>query len=226
MNKDLKLGKTTYRVTVRPGWVLTGLAALAFGAWAILGPGVDIERLHESVAMEDCAIVDGVSSCREVPATRVVWHLEHRDAQGRVIWQEDKENAVIDEGEQSMLDVYLRGATAPTQFYIRLYNDTCAETKTLATLTSEPAVNGYAAQLIERSTVGWPTLALNAGDYQATSSQETFTASGGSWGPVNAAVLATTSDNTGKALNCLALSQARTLAAGEQLLATLTWKQQ
>lgn len=246
MRNDLKIGDKTYRVTVRWPWVGAGLAAIVFGLWAILGPGVDVEVLHETGTAADCLVVDGIESCPETTGTKILWHLEHLDRDGTVIWEQDGEGvtlvapsraaswlsprealaAVIDEGEQSMLDVYFRGAAAPTQFYLRLYNDTCAETKTLATLTSEPSTNGYAAQLIERSTTGWPSLALSGGDYEATASTETFSASGGSWGPVNAAVLATTSDNTGKALNCLALSQARTLAAGEQLQATLKVKQQ
>ena len=74
--------------------------------------------------------------------------------------------------------------------------------------------------------VGWPTLALDAGDYQATSKQLTFTASGGSIGPVTYAVIATTSDNTGQLLAYAALSQSRTLASGESLTVTYRLKQQ
>ena len=145
---------------------------------------------------------------------------------GSILWEERAANAFADEGEQLILDVFLRGATAPTQFYLRLYNDTPVETDGLASLTGEPSGNGYSPSLIERSATGWPTLALDSGDYQATSSAETFTASGGSIGPVTYAVIATNSDNTGKLIAYAALSQSRTLADGESLTVTYKLKQQ
>lgn len=155
-----------------------------------------------------------------------IFEIQHLDKFGNVLWKDEAENALVDEGEQDVLDVYLRGAAAPTQFYLRLFNDTPVETDGLADLLSEAAGNGYAAQLIERSATGWPTLALDAGDFQATSSQEQFAASGGSFGPVSHVVLATSSDNTGKLISFAALSQSRTLADGESLTVTYRVKLQ
>ncbi len=237
-----------------PRWsaaFVLALIALVFGVWAIIGPGIDVELLQEQGASEDCIIIKGAASCPESTRMKIRWNLRQLDRQGQIIWSQEGEGlplqpaslplaffgrflglsntayaAVIDEGEQSMLDCYLRGQNCPTTFYIRLFNDTCAETKTLSTLSGEPTTNGYAAQQLTRDTTGWPTLALSSGDYMATSAQKTFTASGGSWGPVTSAVLATTTNNSGKAINCLALSQSRTLADAENLQATLTWKQQ
>ena len=117
-----------------------------------------------------------------------------------------------------MLDVFLRGATAPSSFYLALYNDTPVETDTLATLTGEPSANGYARCQIERSAVGWPTLALDSGDYMATSKQVTFSATGGSWGPVIYVVLTTAASGTsGLLLAYVAFSQSRSLQSGETL---------
>ena len=132
---------------------------------------------------------------------------------------------LFDEGEQHILDVYFRGATPPAGFYFGLCNvvggvANMAETLTLATLTGEPLGNGYARQLVERSAVGWPTLALDAGDYMATSSEESFVASGGSIGPVTVQFLATSSDNTGKLVAAVDLSASRTMATGETLKVT------
>ena len=158
---------------------------------------------------------------------RQLWRFTHRDKDGNVIWEDVIENALADEGEQAMLDVFYRNGTAPTGFYIRLYNDTPVETDTLATLVGEPAGNGYAAQLVERSNVGFPTIQQDAnGDWQIISKTVTFSASGGSWGPVTYAVLATTSDNTGKLIAFVALSQSRTLNDGESLDVQLTITQQ
>lgn len=138
---------------------------------------------------------------------------------------------LFDEGEQLILDVFFRGATPPAGFYLGLCNVSggvanMAETLTLATLTGEASGNGYARQAIERNSTGWPTLALDSGDYQVTSSEETFTASGGSIGPANVAFLATTADNTGKLLCAADLSTPRTLASGESLKVTTKVKLQ
>lgn len=160
-----------------------------------------------------------------------VFEFTARDAQGNVLWTEEAHNSLADEGEQHLLDVTLRNGTAATQFFVRLSDTTTpcsiAETNNLtAASAGEPSTNGYAAQLVERSAVGWPTLALDAGDFMATSSTETFTATGGSWGPVFCAFLATTSDNTGRLISFAALSTGRTLASGETLQVTYRLKLQ
>lgn len=161
-----------------------------------------------------------------------IFELKAYNANGDLIWQEEAHNNLADEGEQAFLDVYLRNATGPVQFYYGLVDSTstCSitDTNTLATASAlgEPSTNGYARQLVERSNVGWPTLALDAGDYQATSKTVTFTASGGSWGPVYCAIVGTTSDNTGKLISYATLSTGRTLAAGESLQVTYKIKLQ
>lgn len=177
--------------------------------------------------------VSGVSETRAAVALRWVgeWTFVHRAADGRVLWSETLHNALSDTGEQRMLETYFRAAATPTNFYIHLADasNPCsvAETDNLATaLTGEPSTNGYASSLVERSATGWPTSALNAGDWRVVSSTETFSASGGSWGPVNCAVLATTSDNTGDHVAYVALSQARTLASGESLDVSIAVTQQ
>jgi hypothetical protein len=155
-----------------------------------------------------------------------VFHLIHRAADGAVLWEGDAVNTLADEGEQLFLNCTLRATSCPATFYMRLYNDTPAETDTLSDLTGEPSTNGYAAQEVTRDSSGWPTLALDSGDYQATSSTETFSASGGSWGPVTYLVLATSSDGTGKVVSYAALSTSRTLASGESLQVTYKLKLQ
>ena len=177
------------------------------------------------------------------------WRHRHRNVDGEIIWasgvgeldkpilpgsaewieldhdQPWSPNSAADELEDDILDVYFRGSTAPTNFYLALYNDTPVDTDTMALLTGEPSGNGYARQLIERSATGFPTLALDGGDYMLTSSTETFTASGGSIGPVTYACLVTVSTGTaGLLLIYNALSQSRTLADGESLDCSLTIK--
>lgn len=161
------------------------------------------------------------------PKRRVVriWEFEHLDKFGNVIDRWENENSLADEGEEDVLDVYYRGATAPTTFYLALYNDTPVDTDGLADLTGEASGNGYARIEIERSGTGFPTLALDSGDFQLTSKTVTYTASGGSIGPVTYAVLTNVSSGTaGLLLNYVGLSTSRTLADGESMNATLKIK--
>ena len=173
--------------------------------------------------------MNDVKKKRKRPFDGFTWDFVLRDKFGRVKerWQQD--NALADEGEEDMLDVYFRNATAPTTFYVRLYNDTPAETDGLGDLVNEASGNGYSAQELERTSTGFPTLALDSGDYQLTSKTVTFTASGGAIpasGSVTYAVLATTSNDTGKLVAYVALSQSRSLADGESLQVTLNIKLQ
>ena len=149
--------------------------------------------------------------------------FRHLDKDGNVIWEDlNRENFLADEGEYNILNLFLIGGTAPSTFHIRLYNDTPVETDAMVDLIGEPSGNGYPAGGIEveHSATGWPTLALDSGDYQATSKTVTFTASGGSIGPVTYAVLAATISAAEKHIASVALSQSRTLAAGESLQVT------
>lgn len=158
-----------------------------------------------------------------------VWKLVCKDKEGKVRWTEEGPNDLADEGEAWMLDVFYRGGAeygVPTTFYLRLFNDTPVETDTLANLIGEPSGNGYAAQEINRDETGWSIPTLDAGDYQIVSQTVTFNATGGSWGPVTYAVLASSIDNSGKLIAFKELSQARTLNDGESLEVTITIKQQ
>jgi len=163
-----------------------------------------------------------VTGAREVG----VFQLACYDATGALKWQETDHNALADEGEQYFLDVALRGVTAASNTYLRLFNDTPAETDSISSLTGEPSGFGYTAKTLVSSAVGWPTLALDSGDYQATSAVQTFTASGGAIGPVTYIVLTTSSDSSGKLLSYAALSTSRTLTDGDSLQVTYRLKMQ
>lgn len=151
-----------------------------------------------------------------------VWKFQHVDRDGNVKWESDwVENALTDEGEEDILEAYFRGGSAPTNFYIGLINDSgIAETDTLATMAGEPSGNGYARQL---TTFG--ASAPDSGDYQTTATQETFTASGGSIGPVDHAIVTNVSSGTaGLLIAYVPLSTSRTMADGDSLLATVSIK--
>lgn len=151
--------------------------------------------------------------------------FEARDAAGRVKWGECQHNALANEGQQEMLNVYLQGGTAPTGFAIGLSSMTFAVTTTYATITGEPSGNGYARQTLTRSSSagGWPTLALDLGNFKATASTVTYTATG-AVGPVTSAFMISSTNN--KLISYTALSTSRTLASGDTLQVTYAVKLQ
>lgn len=170
------------------------------------------------------------------------YRFRHYDGDGRLLWASglgdvDKvvhrtdaiheqltspleflENSLANQGEQAMLDAYLRGAAGPTNFYFGLYNDTPVATDTLASLVNEVSGTGYARIQVTRDNTGWPTLALDSGDYKATSATKTFTA-GGTW--TDATVLVLNSDaasgTSGVLVAYVSLSATRTLQNGDTL---------
>lgn len=145
---------------------------------------------------------------------------------GVLKWEDEAHNALTDEGEQQILDVYLRGATPPTDFYVGLTGMAgIAETTTLALLTTEPTETGYARIQVTRDNVGWPNLALDAGDFMATSKIMSFEA-GATWTAVDKAFMSTSSDNTGKLISFAALSTTRTLVINDVLEVTYKVKLQ
>jgi len=156
-----------------------------------------------------------------------VWDFYHWDKDGNLIWHETVENALADEGEQLALAVLLKGQSQGN-FYLGLSNDAPQETWLMTDLTGEPpGTNGYVRQMIERSAVGWPTLALDAGDFMATSKLVTFgPATPGSIGPVNIMFLTDTeTGTTGPFIAWAALSAPRTMQVDESLGCKIKIKQ-
>lgn len=169
-----------------------------------------------------------------------VYHVECYGSDGNMKWTEDAPNALYDEGEFMILDVALRGGTAPANFFIGLLKNSLAtapvETSTLASLpvsTHEPTnatEPGYAArQQVNRDATasGWPTLVLNSGDHQATSKTVSWTASANWTGTLRWIFLTsitTVADTTGKLFSLAQLSADRTLLSGDTLQVTYSLK--
>lgn len=146
-----------------------------------------------------------------------------------VVWEQLRApNIWHDEGEQWMVNVCFTedvGLPVPANFYLGLDNrGSLAEADVLTDLVSEPSTNGYARQAIASDTTDW-TDTQDSGDWQVASTTETFNASGGSWGPVQAMFLCDVSTGTAGDLYCsLALSASRTLQDGDSLQADITIK--
>lgn len=172
-----------------------------------------------------------------------LYTVECRDQDGNLRWAEEVQNALYDEGEFALLDIALRGGTAPASWHIGLFASTLTaapvETSTLAALKSptnyeldNTAEPGYSArQTVNRDATanGWPTLALDGGDFRATAKTVSWTASA-NWTKTVRWIFLTTvgtvSDTTGKLISVAQLSADRTLLNGDTLNVTYSLKLQ
>ena len=163
-------------------------------------------------------VVRGLFGIPRRTSTHSIWTGRHLDARGRLRWADCGHNMLHDEGEQFFCQVlFTEEATPPAAYYLGLDNRTSlAESDTLASLSGEPSANGYSRQAVNSDATDF-TISQESGDYQARTKTVTFTASGGSIGPVTKMFMATSADGTGKLVASRALSQERTLADGESL---------
>lgn len=146
---------------------------------------------------------------------------------GSVAYQEKDwtPNALADEGEQQVLEVFLREQANVTK-YLALLTATPTDTTTMATMTERAATNGYARQQIVNT--DWAASTLVSGDYQTTAAEKTFgPVTTADWTGLTYVALVTTSTGTaGKFLCYLALSATTTVAVGQSFKYTMTVKAQ
>jgi hypothetical protein len=149
------------------------------------------------------------------------------DPDGSVAWEEEDWtlNALADEGEESVLNVYLLEAANPTK-YLALLTATPTDTTTMSTMTERAATNGYARQQITAGNWGAPT--LNSGDFQSTAAEKTFgPVTTADWTGLTYIALVTTASGTGgKFILYLALSATTTVAVGQSFKYVITVKAQ
>jgi hypothetical protein len=153
---------------------------------------------------------------------KILW-LEHRDAQGNIIQkQENIRNLLHYEGEEFILQaIFLGGKTnntfIPTNYFLGLDNRIPVQQfDTLASLNAEPVFNGYTRQNLS-SSGGDFAVVFEDGVFKALSNIVAFTASGGSWGPVQNLFLCTTNDNTGTLISSATIDTPITVNDGESV---------
>lgn len=145
--------------------------------------------------------------------------IRHLAANGTILWSDRHlKNMLHITGEEYVLKIAFTGLTIPTYYYFGLDNRTSiAAQDTLNTVQyTEPSEHGYARIPVNSSTDFQVTEAMT-GHNLATSPIVTFSASGGSWGPVRNVFLATSNDNTGALIASVRLATPRTLLAEETL---------
>jgi hypothetical protein len=138
---------------------------------------------------------------------------------GEVIWeQKNLLNTLHVGGELFVLTCCFdnNGSLPPANYYFGLDNRATITIDDLMTdLSNEPVGNGYLRAAVASN--GQFTVDLLSGVYRATSQIVTFSASGGSWGPVSNLFLTTRSDNDGILIASSPLSNTITLNSGDAI---------
>lgn len=150
------------------------------------------------------------------------WTITHKDKDGNILSQEKTKNALVDEGEESILKAYFQD-DAPTSLYIGLGYGTIAHDSTMvevaASIESTDGANGYQRIELSRDTTGWPTMGQDENDdWYIESKTVSLTADGGTIGPVNNAFLCTSFSGNSGSLICVVVPQLeRTIQDGDSL---------
>lgn len=133
------------------------------------------------------------------------------------------DNILVDEGEKSIIDVYLRAQANPSK-YLMLLDDTVDETDTLSTVTESetPGTDGYTR--LQIASGDWAAAALDAGDYQSEAAAKTFGPNSGSAWSVQNIGIATVSTGTSGLLLAAMDTGALTVPTSIGLQWTTRWK--
>lgn len=154
--------------------------------------------------------------------------------EGDVLWEDPDwiPNALMDEGEESVLNVYFRAQSNPSKF-ICLLTAAPVETDTMAVLATaevfNPPLNGYAREEIVSGDWGAP--ALDAGDMQTTALEQTLgPAASNPWNSLTHVGLVTASTGqtagSGKFILFIALSATTNVGIGQSFKYTMRAKGQ
>lgn len=131
--------------------------------------------------------------------------------------KENFTNTLHAQGELFMLNLMCNSGTVPANYYLGLDNrSTISLTDTLSSLVGEPTGNGYNRQPIS-STSGFTISQQVNGNYVATVSLITYSATGSGWGPIQNIFLATTANNSGSLLGTAPIGSSSTLVSGDVL---------
>jgi hypothetical protein len=148
-------------------------------------------------------------------------------ADGTIVWDDEDwmPNALADEGEASIINVYLREQANPTKFLALLNDSGIVETDTMATMveSNTPGSNGYNRQTLSAGDWGAPS--LDSGDQQSTHVQETFGPATATWTLTHVAFVTTSTGTGGLFLGFIATTTT-TIGNTVSFLYTAKWKLQ
>jgi hypothetical protein len=138
-----------------------------------------------------------------------ILEIQHLSKNGEVLWRsENIRNVLHSEGEEFMLtSLFVDASTIPSDYVFGLDNRlTTAADDTMADVSIvEPAGNGYFRQAVASD--GQFTISVVNNIHRANSPIVTFSAAGGSWGPVRNLFLTNQPDSSGFLIASVPLAQ-------------------
>jgi len=149
--------------------------------------------------------------------------IKHISENGKVLWQSSGLlNVIHVDGEEFMLSALFNGGNNPNTvipdfYYFGLDDRTTVNTSdTMASLTGEPTLFGYQRQSVD-STTGFTIVEVSPNVLRALSTILSFSASGGTWGPIDNLFLTSKPDNTGFLIATVALGASITVTNGQSV---------
>lgn len=149
------------------------------------------------------------------------------NSDGSVAWEETEwqPNALADEGEGSVLNVWLRAQTNPSKYLGLLNQVSPGDTTTLATMTETDTVGVHGYTRPQILSADWAAPSLSSGDMASAAAEVTFgPASGASWTITHIFLGTASSGTSGLFLVYIAAASTTTIAIGQSYKYTLTQK--
>lgn len=134
-------------------------------------------------------------------------------------------NAVADEGEANLINVYLKENAASSKYLFLINDSGLAETDTVASITSEsetPGTDGYNRAQIASG--DWGANSLDSGDYQSTAAEKTFGPNTSTAWSLTHVGMTTASTGTGGLFLAYLATSTTTVGTSVSYKYTLTWK--
>ncbi len=146
--------------------------------------------------------------------------IQHLDKNRNTLWQQGNIDNLLHIGGQFFL-LNLAFNTSeeifvPANYYLGLDNRANIQVDDIfSSLSAEPTQNGYVRQTV--NSLNGFSVEHDGSLYRATSGSVTFSASGGSWGPIINLFIGTTSGNSGYLISSATFDTPRTLTDGESI---------
>jgi hypothetical protein len=136
--------------------------------------------------------------------------------ENEVIWEKrNLKNMIHTTGEEFFLGVLFNGVSIPEKYFFGLDNrSSLTAAQTMGSLIAEPAINGYSRQQVTSTTF---VMTEVGGITVARSPILIFSATGGSWGPVQNLFLTDEGDATGYLISSVALTDSVTVTSGQSI---------
>jgi hypothetical protein len=143
-------------------------------------------------------------------------------------WTDDewKPNVTLDEGEASVINVYLREQANPSKYLALISGSAPAETDVFSGLTESetPGTDGYNRQQIVAGDWGAP--ALDSGDHQSAAAEKTFGPNTSTAWTIAHVVMTTAATGTAGLAIMYVTTTTTSIGTNVSYKFTLRWKQQ